>query len=129
MNEGKWYCDTCGARDKELYRPCAPQDNSSDLNRRCQAELDAANDFLVTCEDCDCSPPVFAAAEDMGQSCPHLEGDAVDRQCGPQDIEVCAEPETVGNRSAGVEVVKKRRGTARAASARRNPRKAESLSR
>ena len=105
MSKGKWYCDTCGARDKDLYRPCAPQDKSSDLSRRCQAELETANNYLVTCEDCDCSPPVFAAAEDMGQSCPHLEGDAADRQCGPQDFEVCTEPETVEKRSAGVEVV------------------------
>ena len=96
---------------------------------RCQAELDAANDFLATCVECDCSPPVFAAAEDMGQSCPHLEGDAADRQCGTQDVEVCTEPETAEKRSAGVEVVKKRRGTTRTASARKNPKRTKPLTR
>jgi len=82
MKEGKWYCETYGARDKELYRPCAPQDDSSDLNRRRQAELDAAKDFLDTCEDCDRTPPVFAVADDMGLSCPHLEGEIANWQCG-----------------------------------------------
>ena len=51
MEKGKWYCETCGARGKDLYRPWVPRDESGDLDRRRQADLDAAIEFLDTCEE------------------------------------------------------------------------------
>ena len=70
MENGKWYCETCGAREKELYRPCVPRDDSGDLDSRLQADLEAANEFLSTCGEGPPRPPVFVAEEnrDLGHS-------------------------------------------------------------
>ena len=63
MENGKWYCETCGAREKELYRPCVPRDDSGDHDSRLQADVEAVNDFLSTCGDGPTGPPVFVAEE------------------------------------------------------------------
>ena len=67
MENGKWYCETCGAREKELYRPCVPRDDSGDQDSRRQADLEAANDFLSTCGEGPPRPPVFVAVENRDQ--------------------------------------------------------------
>ena len=62
MENGKWYCETCGAREKELYRPCVPRDDSGDLDSRLQADVEAVNYFLSTCGE-PTGTPGFIAEE------------------------------------------------------------------
>ena len=62
MENGKWYCETCGAREKELYRLCVPRDDSGDHDSRLQADVEAVNDFLSTCGE-PTGTPAFVAEE------------------------------------------------------------------
>ena len=62
MENGIWYCETCGAREKELYRLCVPSDDSGDHDSRLQADVEAVNGFLSTCGE-PTGTPVFVAEE------------------------------------------------------------------
>ena len=53
------------------------------------------------------APPCFAAADDRGQSCPHLEKEVANWQCVDQEVESCTETKSVDDATAGVIVGKK----------------------
>ena len=74
---------------------------------RCQAELDAANVFILTCEKGDSTPPNFGGTGSMGQSSPSLEGGAADRQGETQFVVLGSELETDVGQPTGMRMGKK----------------------
>ena len=120
MENGKWYCETCGAREKELYRLCVPSDDSGDHDSRLQADVEAVNDFLSTCGE-PTGTPAFVAEENKELGHAPQVSEMLHVQDNKFQAVTSNEAEPLENPSAGGKKGEKRDRTDRAQNAWKKP--------